>query len=366
MILILEKKEFSDAVARVSRFSERRSATLPVLAGIAIVAGDDGIKLRATNLETGIDFKVSGTIQEAGVVALPSNTLREVTNAFSGTGTITFEHAGDIVTITSPSGKSTLKTLPYEDFPTLPFPDAPTITFSLPGTVLKSLILTVSSFASPSTVRPELGSVLLAAEGGTLKAVATDSFRLAEKKTTLSSTVPPFSILIPAKNAADIMQTLSDETIEVLIDEHQCAFSWNEGIVTTRLVTIPYPDYTQIIPKSFTAEATLLRKDVEAVLRRTSIFSDSFQKIRLGFSVADKKMDFSARNNDIGETQESIPASISGESVELSFNHRYLQAPLSLFTNEQMTLSSAGIGRPLVMKSVGDNSFLYLVMPMNQ
>lgn len=366
MVIHVEKKEFSEAVARVSRFAERRSATLPVLAGIAIVAGDDGIKLRATNLETGIDFKVNGTIKEPGVVALPAETLKNITNSFSGTGAITLEHSGDTVLLSVPGGKSTIKTLPYEDFPTLPFPDTPTATFSLPGATLKSLILTVSSFASPSTVRPELGSVLVKAEGGTLKAVATDSFRLAEKKVSVSGTVPPFSILIPAKNANDIMQTIPDDDIKVLIDEHQCAFSWADGIITTRLVTIAYPDYIQIIPKGFTAEATLLKKDFEAALKRTSVFSDSFQKIRLGFNIKSNKLEFSARNSDIGETNELIPASIQGESIELSFNHRYLQAPLSIITTEQISLSSAGIGRAMIIKGVGDSSFLYLVMPMNQ
>lgn len=289
MVINVEKKEFSEAVARVSRFAERRSATLPVLAGIAIVAGDDGIKLRATNLETGIDFKVAGTIKEPGVVALPADTLRNITNSFAGTGAITLEHSGDTVIMAMPGGKSTLKTLPYEDFPTLPFPEAPTSKFSLSGALLKSLVLTVSSFASPSTVRPELGSVLISAEGGTIKAVATDSFRLAEKKISISGTVPPFSVLIPSKNANDIMQTIPDDDVQVLVDEHQCAFSWNDGIITTRLVSIAYPDYAQIIPKGFAAEATLLRKDFEAALKRTSVFSDSFQKIRLGFNTKSGK-----------------------------------------------------------------------------
>lgn len=366
MILTLEKKEFSEAVARVSRFAERRSATLPVLAGIAIVAGDDGIKLRATNLETGIDFKVPGTIKETGVVAIPAETLRSITGSFSGTGTLTLEHSGDTVIVSVPGGKSTIKTLPYEDFPTLPFPETPTSKFTLPGTLLKSLILTVSSFASPSTVRPELGSVLLAAEGGMIKSVATDSFRLAEKKVPLTGKVPPFSILIPSKNANDIMQTIPDDDIEVLVDDHQCAFSWKDGIVTTRLITIAYPDYVQIIPKGFAVEATLLRKDFEAVLKRTSVFSDAFQKIRLGFNTKSNKLEFSARNSDVGETNEIIPAATQGESIELSFNHRYLQAPLSLITTEQISLSSAGIGRAMVIRGVGDASFLYLVMPMNQ
>ncbi|MEO6536421.1 MAG: DNA polymerase III subunit beta [Candidatus Paceibacterota bacterium] len=366
MLITLEKKEFSEAVARVARFAERRSATLPVLAGIAIVAGDDGIKLRATNLETGIDFKVAGTIKEPGVVALPATTLREITSSFSGTGTITLEHGGETVVISSPAGRSQLKTLSYEDFPTLPFPEASASKFTLPGSALKTLVLAVAPCASPSTVRPELGSVLLSAEGGVVKAVATDSFRLAEKRMSLAGTISPFSILIPAKNAIDIVQTLPDTDVEVLVDEHQCAFSWPNGIVTTRLVTVPYPDYAQIIPKAFVSEATILRKDFESALKRTSVFSDSFQKVRIGFVGEEKRVVFSARNSDIGESSEGVPASVTGESIELSFNHRYLSAPIPLITTENLTLSSAGIGRPLVIRGVGDNTLLYLVMPMNQ
>ncbi len=366
MIISLDKKELSEAVGSVSRFAERRSTTLPVLAGIVIVAGDDGIKLRATNLETGIDRKINGTIKEPGVVALLATTLREITSSFTGSGIITLEHTGDTVVISSGTGRSTLKTLPYEDFPILPFPDAGSTKFSIPGAQLRALISTVAPFASPSTVRPELGSVLLSAEGGTIKAVATDSFRLAEKKLSLTGTISPFSILIPAKNALDIVQTIPDELIEVRSDEHQCAFSCPSMMLTTRLVTVSYPDYTQIIPKAFVSEATILRKDFEAALKRSAVFSDSFQKVKLGVSTTEKKVTLSAHNSDIGESSESISAKITGESVELSFNHRYLSAPLSLMTTESITLSASGIGRALVIKGVGDASLLYLVMPMNQ
>ena len=208
--------------------------------------------------------------------------------------------------------------------------------------------------------------MLISAEGGTIKAVATDSFRLAEKKVALPGVNKAFSFLIPAKNALDIVQTIPDEMIEVRSDDHQCAFSCPSMMITTRLVTIAYPDYTQIIPKSFVTEATLLRKDFEAALKRSAVFSDSFQKVRIGFAVGEKKVSIQAQNSDVGDSAESIPASINGDDVELSFNHRYLSAPLTLISTESITLSASGIGRPLVIKGVGDAGFLYLVMPMNQ
>lgn len=366
MIITLEKKEFGEAVASVGRFAERKSATLPVLSGIAIVAGDDGIKLRATNLETGIDLKVNGTIKEQGVVALPATTLREISTSFSGSGQITLEHSGDTVVISSQTGRSTLRTLSYEDFPTLPYPEAPKTSFEVSGAVIRGLINTVGPCASPSMVRPELASILLSLDGGVLKGVATDSFRLCEKKVTVSTNTEAFSILLPAKNALEIAAILPDDSIQMLIDEHQCAFSWKGGLLTTRLVSANYPDYTQIIPKTYVAEATLLRKDLEAGLKRTAIFADSFQKVRIALDPKEGAVSLSARNSEVGESAERFPAAVSGESVELSFNHRYLQAPLPVITVDSITLSASGIGRPLVLKGVGDTSYLYLVMPMNQ
>lgn len=366
MNISIDKKELGDAMGIVSRFAERRGATLPVLGGIAIIASKEKIRLCATNLETGIDLTINGQVKTSGNIALPATVLKEITSSLSGNGVLTLELVGDTALISSGSAKSTIKTLSFEDFPTLSVPESPKTTFTLPGAVLRGLIQSVASCASPSTVRPELASILLSAEGGVVKAVATDSFRLAEKKVSVSGKVEPFSILIPAKNAIDIAQTLPDDDIEVKADAHQCSFSFKNGVAVTRLVAAAYPDYAQIIPKTFTAEATILKKDFEAGLRRASVFTDAFQKVRVGIDTGKKQFILSARNADVGETSENMPVAASGDSIELSFNHRYLQAPVPLITAESLTLSAAGIGRPLVIRGQGDNSFLYLVMPMNQ
>jgi DNA polymerase-3 subunit beta len=199
-----------------------------------------------------------------------------------------------------------------------------------------------------------------------LKAVASDSFRLAEKKISVEKTAKPFRVLIPAKNAIDVLQTLPEDEVKLSLDEHQCAFTWKDGVVTTRLVAAQYPDYTQIIPKSYAAEGTVLRKDFETALRRVSVFSDTFQKVRLGFDPKGKRVSFESRNADVGESSENLPAAVSGEGLELSFNHRYLASPLPLISTDSLTLSAGGIGRPLVIRGTGDASYLYLVMPMNQ
>jgi DNA polymerase-3 subunit beta len=365
MLITLSKKSFADAVHTAARFADRSSATAPILHSILILAGTDGIKLRATNLETGIDLAVAGEKKRDGVVAIPAHLLAQLASSLAGEGSVTIEHAGDTAVITSGSAKSTIKTLPYEDFPTIPFPDAKN-SFTLSGAVLKQLLTSIASCASTSSVRPELASIYLAIEGGSLTAVATDSFRLVEKKISLAKSAPQMKLLVPAKNAVDIAAALLDEEVSITYDEHQCAFSWSLGKAVTRLTAANYPDYKQIIPKDSAATATVLRKDLEMALRRVTIFADSFQKVRLALEPKQKAVGLYAKNPDVGESSENIPASISGTSVELSFNHRYIAAALALTGAESLTLSAAGVGRPLTIRAAGDSSFLYLVSPMNQ
>ena len=366
MNISIEKKEFSDAVYKVSRFAERKSSTLPALSSVLIIADKDGIKMRATNLETGIDLKLEGKCISDGVVAIPAMILQQVAGSLTQEGNISIEHTGDIVSLKSGTGKSIIKTVPYDDFPSIPFPENPKNRIIVRGIILKNLFTSIASCASTSTVRPELSSIYISIEGGTLTAVATDSFRLAEKKVPLTNKGTQGKFLIPAKNALEIAQAIPDDDIIVSFDDHQCAFVATQGVFVSRLTNAVYPDYRQIIPKESIVEAIILRKDFENALKRTTIFSDSFQKVKINFDPKKNLFSFFAKNTDIGESSESIRANISGSPLDLSFNYRYLSAVLPLTGAESISLTAAGIGRPLIIRGVGDTSLMYLVSPMNQ
>jgi DNA polymerase III subunit beta len=366
MNISIEKKELYEVVHIASRFAEKKAGVLPALSSILFVAGDDGIKVRATNLETGIDFKLPGTTISEGVVAIPAQVLQQITSSFTQEGKVTLEHTGNLVTISSGAGKSSIKTVPYDDFPSIPTPENKKENITISGTTLKTIFTTLASCASTSTVRPELSSIYISIEGGVVTAVATDSFRLAEKKTPLTNNGIQGKLLIPAKNALDISQALPDSEIQISFDDHQCAFSGERGTIVSRLTNATYPDYKQIIPKEFVGEAIILRKDFEAALRRTTIFSDSFQKVQVSLNPKKGALSLFAKNTDIGEAAETIQGKITGEPTDLSFNHRYLSAALPLTQAESISLKTSGIGRPLVVTGVGDTSLLYLVSPMNQ
>lgn len=366
MNISIKQKDFSEAVYKVSRFAEKKNSTLPVLSAVLILAGRDGIKMRATNLETGIDLKLEGKCENDGVVAVPASILQQVAGSLAQEGNITLEHSGDTLSLASGTGRSLIKTIPYDDFPSIPFPENPKNRTVLPGILLKTLFTSIASCASSSTIRPELASIYISIEGGVLTAVATDSFRLAEKKVPLSNKGTQGKFLIPAKNALEIAQALPDDEIIISFDEHQCAFVADQGMFVSRLTNAVYPDYRQVIPKESVVEAVVLRKDFETALKRTIVFSDAFQKVKIGFNPKKNTISFFAKNSDIGESSEALHADISGGPLELSFNHRYLAAATTLTPAESVSILAAGIGRPLIIKGVGDTSLLYLVSPMNQ
>ena len=366
MNISIEKKLFSEAVHIVARFSERKNTTLPALSSILIIAGDEGIKMRATNLETGIDLKLKGEVKDEGVVAIPAALLQQIASSLTHEGNITLEHTGDIVSVISGTGKSSIKTVSYDDFPSIPFPENPKNRIIIPGVLLRTLFTSIASCASTSTIRPELASIYLSIEGGVLTAVATDSFRLAEKKIPLINKGTQGKFLIPAKNALDIAQALPDDDIIMSFDEHQCAFVSTIGMLVSRLTNAVYPDYRQIIPKESIVEAVVLRRDLETALKQTTIFSDSFQKVNVKFDPKKNTLSLFTRNSELGESSEVLSARISGSAIDLSFNYKYLSAALALTGVESLSLLAAGIGRPLVIKGVGDTSLLYLVSPMNQ
>src|SRR3989344_1173141 len=319
MNISIEKKIFSEAVYKVARFAERKSSTLPALSSILILAGDDGIKMRATNLETGIDLKLEGICMSEGVVAIPATLLQQIAGSLVGEGKITLEHSVDVISLTSGTSKSAIKTVPYDDFPSIPFPENPKKNILLPGVLLRTLFSSIAACASPSTIRPELASLYFAVEGGLLTVVATDSFRLAEKKVPLSNKGIQGTFLIPAKNALEIAQALPDGDVTISFDEHQCAFVSSQGMI-----------------------------------------------VSLSFDPKRKHLVLFAKNSDIGESSESLSAQILGSDLNLSFNHRFLSTVFSLTTSESISLTAAGIGRPIIIKGVGDNSLLYLISPMNQ
>jgi DNA polymerase-3 subunit beta len=343
-----------------------RNASLPALSTILVIVSGNSLKVRATNLSLGVEFEIPVKKEKDGVIALDGKTLYSFLSTLPKNEKIKISHNESTLTLTTDHNRTTIKTHPYEDFPTLP---------SVSGTQIqipqKEFIRGIKNtyFASAvSDIKPEIASVFMSADKNTLFFVATDSFRLAEKKESIKKPVEFSPILIPYKNIIEIARILENKTEEITlaINENQIAITIPGVYITSRLTSGSFPDYKQIIPKEFLTEVVVLKQDLLTTLKTANIFSDKFNQITFSITPSKKKFECVSKNSDVGEYSGMIDATLSGDDVAIALNQRYLIECLSFIPQDSITIGLNGGSKAVVIRGVGDSSFTYLLMPMNR
>ena len=366
MRITTTKEKVLNAVLLAERIAGKKES-LPVLSCVLFDVGD-GCVVRATNLEAGIEVSVPCEIEEKGTIAVPATILSQTLRSISGEKIVFKAEEGNLM-IESRGTKTLIKAIPHEEFPVLGGGrenEAGSIRVSR-GDLMRG-IQSVSYAASPSMIRPELGSVYVSITPGSIACVATDSFRLAEK-TIAGAGKSKTELLIPLKHALElshVLERVDSETLALFAGDSQMSVS-SEGVrYISRVVDGTFPNYKEIIPKTFTTETTILKNDFAEMLRKARVFSGNDQHV--GLHVYPKRKIFSAtaRSADVGEMSDSIDAALSGEDLDINFHIGYLADCLPVIESDSITLSFAGPGKPLVIRGVSDASFLYLVMPLNR
>lgn len=343
-----------------------KKESLPVLSCV-LLKTEKTFSVRSTNLEAGIELEIPGEISEKGVVAVPVNVFAQTLRAITG-DKVQLKLEGGNLLVESRGSKTLIKAIPHGEFPELTS-DAKGGGVTLPKSTFLRAIQSVSYAASPSMIRPELGSVLVSIQNGALTTVATDSFRLAEKKIPKITDDDNSEVLIPLKHALEIshiLERISDESVVLVVDDTQLLLQAKGLEYISRIVDASFPNYKEIIPKEFTTEATMLKTDLVEMLRKARVFAGSEQKVGLHVYPKKKVFDATAQSASIGEMSDSIDAALSGEDVDINFNIAYLSDCLPLIESDSITLGFSGNGKPLVIRSSSDLNFTYLVMPLNR
>jgi DNA polymerase III subunit beta len=343
-----------------------KNLTLPVLGSVLWVASNKTLTLRSTNLNIGIEIEVPAKIEKEGIVAIRGDILSSLFSVLQGDSIVSFELINGNLSVKTKSNIILLKSIPHEDFPTLPNVEGDS--FTIPSKKFIEGIRSVYYSASVSEVKPEIGSVYMYPEDDMLVFVSTDSFRLAEKKVKIKQKLSFGGLLLPLKNAVEIMKVFDgkDEDVKITFQKNQIALSIPGIYVTSRVVDGSFPDYKQIVPKNSLTQATVLKQDFVSSLKVSNVFSDKFNQITITIKPSEKVFELEAKNSDIGENTTFISGALSGENVSANFNYKYILDCFLSITADSLTLELNGNNRAMVIKPIGDSSFMYLVMPMNR
>ena len=360
------KDRLAYAVAKAERITGK-NITLPVLSCILLEAENSTLTIKSTNLDLGIEITIPVKVNTPGRVAVSGSILYNYISNITNDKNVTLEEISGNLKVSTKHSESIIKAFPVDDFPNIPkvVSDKP-FTFNVPSLIKGFKSVMYSS--SVSTIRPVLSSILLASEEDSVVFVATDSFRLAEKKVGVKKHKEFNQILIPFKNVNEIIRTLEDikEDVNVYLNENQIAFSFEDIYLTSRVIDGVFPDYKQIIPKEIKTEVTVLKQDLLSSLKISNIFSDKFSQVTFYISPKDKIFRITTKNIDVGENINNLDTVSKGDSITISFNYKYIIDCFQSIDSDSMTLSISDSSKAMIINGSGDKTFTYLVMPMNK
>ena len=364
MKLTIKRDELVSKLSIVSRAVSTRAATQS-LSGILLTASPDGVALRATDLEMGLETQLEAEVSGEGAVLLPGRLLSEISRSLpEATVEIETRESERDVEIRCGGSGFHLRTLPAEDFPK--FPEEEGEPLKIPAAALASTVDVVARAASRDDMRPVLTGVLVSARGSEMTMVATDSYRLAVKRTELEAGIGgELEANIPARALRELARILAAEGVEevsVALLPNQAVFKAGTIILNTRLIEGQFPNFRQLLPESYEHDVRLPRAEFLDVARRVSQLAQRNAPLRLAF--APGELTVAAETPDVGDAKETMPAAFEGEPLEIGFNPEFLKEGIESVEGDEVVLRLISPLRPGLLQPVDDEDFRYLVMPI--
>ncbi len=363
------KERFEHALQMLERIAVK-NATLPILACVSLEAKNGTVTLKTTNLELGVETTIPVKVIEKGEVAVPISNLLSFVTAIRSDKNITLEMVGTTVKVIIGKSEALFHVMNHAEFPLIPKIHNEQV-FTVAVSDFVEGIKSVCFAAAINTVKPEYAAVMVNIDNESFTFVATDSFRLAEKKISLKKGLKkevPY-ILIPNKNAQEIARILgfiSEKEVSVTLEGQQISFITPSLYITSRLIEGTFPDYKQIIPQGSETEVVVAKQDIVNTLKAATVFSDTFSQIHFHIEPKKELFEIETKNQVIGEQKTNLPAAFKGEGISMNFNHRYITDCIPSLITDTLSFSFNGVGKPLIIRGVGDKTFMYLLMPMNR
>ena len=351
-----------------------KSLTLPILNNTLISTEGNFLNLSATDLEIGIKWWSLVKVEKEGNIAIPSRLLLNFINLLPNKK-INILIKDDVLNIECDNYKTKIKGFTSEEFPLIPKIKKEEYVSVRSLNFCKNLTQLVD-IAVPSTTRPEISGVYFNFQENSITAAATDSFRLGEKKISLTNQSlinKQQSLIVPQKTVKEIINIFGekDQELRIYFSPNQIMFEslmqetdHEEVQVISRLIEGKYPNYQEIIPKKSTTQIILNKDSFINQIRTASLFSGKTNEVKLIINSKKKEVKILSQSSEIGEHQSLILGKIEGMDLEISFNYKFLLDGLSKIKSSEVVLELSGDSGPGVLRPVGDNTYLYVVMPI--
>jgi len=348
--------------------------TLPITNNVLLATDQSRLKLVATNLEMAISYWIGAKVEEEGAITVPARLLTEFVSSLPNDKIdVNLSPKTKTLELKCARFEARISGVDAKDFPPIPAVDEG-ITTKVEVEALSQGVSQVAFAAAVEESRPVLTGIDAQFDNDLLTLAAADGFRLAVYKLPLATSVSQETeVIIPARTLTELNRLMADGegAVDITINPNksQALFRLKDTELVSQLVQGTFPQYSQLIPQSYNTRVVV---DVAEFLRATktaSIFArDSSGIVRLviasGSELTPGKLTLSARSEEIGDDVGEIDAVIEGEEAKVAFNGRYLIDVLSALREPQVALETTNPSSPGVLRPVGVDNYIHVVMPM--
>lgn len=366
------QENLAKGLSVVGRAAATRS-TLPITSNVLLTTDEGRLKLAATNLEMAVSCWLGAKIEEEGATTVPAKLISEFITSLPNDKVEMALSAKKILTLKCGRFEARLSGVDANDFPPIPRVENG-VKAKVDVAEFKKGVSRVVFAAASDESRPVLTGIDAEFDGNVLTLAAADGFRLAVYKIGLAEPVEQkIKIIIPSKTMAEVSRLITDaeEKLDITVDtqKSQILFKMKNIELVSQLLQGAFPQYSQIIPQSHTTRVVLDVAQFLRAARAAQIFArDGGGIVRLimtpGSGKTPGRLSITARSEEIGDDQAELDAAISGEEAKIAFNGKYLLDVLSVLTEDQVALEVTGPSSPGVIRPLGTDNYIHVVMPM--
>ncbi|WP_353259231.1 DNA polymerase III subunit beta [Prochlorothrix hollandica] len=373
--------DLSFNLSLVSRAVPSRPTGHPILSNVLLTAdaGTQRVSLTAFDLSLGIQTSFPAQVEASGAITLPARLLSDIVTKLPSHSDITLEKGEDDtqVNLTSSSGHYQLRGMGAEEYPDLPLVESGEA-IQLPAAALIEGLRGTLFATSTDETKQVLTGVHLTVKHDGLEFAATDGHRLAVVQTDNGADLGPgdsrssgdeFEVTVPARALRDLERLLAsssgEDTISLYFDQGQTVFQWGDQYLTSRTLDGQYPNYRQLIPQQFERQMTVERKPLQAALDLIAVLADQKNNVvKLKLDNEQQQAVLSVEAQDVGSGQEAVDAQVSGGTLEIAFNVKYLMDGLKAMGSPEIQMQLNGPTSPVILTPLGAVKMTYLVMPV--
>ena len=369
-----ERDALLEALTVAVRAAAGASSSRAALTGAHLDLVDGTLVVTGSDLDLTLSVTADVAGEADGAAVTPARLLTDVVRAVPA-GSVEFSVTDNgEASIVAGQSEFSIRLIPADDYPQLAFKDestqngasvafSPAVTFD--GLEFREALSQVVRSASSDDSRPILTGVLMSAESeGQLRLVSTDSYRLSVRDLEGSAILGEHQrVLVPSRALGELQRLIADsDEVTLKLAEHYAQFVVGAVQLTTRLIPGDFPNYHGLIPADHPNLLTVNREQLLEVVRRVRLLAQDSTPVRLVMS--GENLEVIAITHDVGKANESMDALYEGEDLTVAFNPGYLIDGIEAATGDEVTLQTADAVKPALLRSVGNESFLYLLMPV--